>query len=185
VVWVKVDDRFDDDQRIAAAGLAGAGLLIVCQCYCNRVLSDGFVPMAIMQQKAATMDRHAASELVKTMVRLGIFTPAERDGISGYQVHPDFNKHQPTREEAEKHQAAAKERKKNWLQKQRGTRQECVENGVPNAVSQDFERALNTRPDPQIPRSQDPAPEPEETEGLGGGMGEPRFQGGPLGGRIQ
>ncbi len=47
MTWVRVDDQFPDHPKIAAAGPL-AGWLHVCGlCYCNRNLTDGFIPRTV------------------------------------------------------------------------------------------------------------------------------------------
>jgi len=47
--WVKIDDGFCDHPKIAAVGAVGAWLQLQALCYCNRNLTDGFVPFGVAE----------------------------------------------------------------------------------------------------------------------------------------
>jgi hypothetical protein len=44
MVWVKLDDHFDQNTKIASVGPLGIALWTVGLAYCNRNLTDGFIP---------------------------------------------------------------------------------------------------------------------------------------------
>src|SRR5262249_36008195 len=52
MAWVLVDDGFSEHPKIAQVGAFGAWLQIQALCYCNRNLTDGFVPLAIAESFA-------------------------------------------------------------------------------------------------------------------------------------
>lgn len=114
MAWVRIDDGFVEHPKIARVGMIGAWLQLQALCYCNRNLTDGFVPTAI-----------AESFLARGTIRLeesGVqWTVGEHSGMQGldladvawpakmveariweevpggYQVH-DFSQYQPTRD---------------------------------------------------------------------------------------
>ena len=49
MAWVRLDDEFDEHPKIARVGPFGAWLQVQALCYCNRNLTDGFVPLAIAE----------------------------------------------------------------------------------------------------------------------------------------
>jgi hypothetical protein len=47
--WVRVDDHFDEHPKMAAIGPVGWGVWLAGLAYCNRNLTDGFIPYAIAE----------------------------------------------------------------------------------------------------------------------------------------
>lgn len=47
--WVRVDDHFDEHPKMAAVGPVGWGVWLAGLAYCNRNLTDGFIPFAIAE----------------------------------------------------------------------------------------------------------------------------------------
>lgn len=47
MAWVKIDDHITQNPKIAAAGPLAMAMHLAAICYCNRELTDGFVPRAI------------------------------------------------------------------------------------------------------------------------------------------
>ena len=47
--WVKVDDRFDEHPKHAAVGPVGWGVWLAGLAYCNRNLTDGFIPWSVAE----------------------------------------------------------------------------------------------------------------------------------------
>ncbi len=47
--WVRVDDHFDEHPKMAAVGPVGWGVWLAGLAYCNRNLTDGFIPYAIAE----------------------------------------------------------------------------------------------------------------------------------------
>jgi hypothetical protein len=48
-MWVRLDDHFDEHPKLAEAGPLGWALWIAGLAYCNRNLTDGFIPWAVAQ----------------------------------------------------------------------------------------------------------------------------------------
>jgi hypothetical protein len=42
--WVKIDDKFPETPKVIEAGPFGMALQVAGLCYCNRNLTDGFIP---------------------------------------------------------------------------------------------------------------------------------------------
>jgi hypothetical protein len=47
MAWVRIDDQFTDHPKAAHAGPLGIAMQVAGLCYCNRYLTDGFIPLAI------------------------------------------------------------------------------------------------------------------------------------------
>jgi hypothetical protein len=120
MVWVKLDDHFDDDPRIAAVGPAGAGLLAMLLAYSNRNLTDGFLVANVVRQKAAALPD--ADQVIALMVQVEILLPTERNGIPGFCIHADYIGLQHPRDKVLSDRQARKERKERWKERhpQRG-----------------------------------------------------------------
>ena len=112
MTWVRVDDLFGDDPRVATVGAAGAGLVILLMVYSNKVLADGFVSDAIVRQKSIGLVD--AEDVLALTVRVGLLRKTERDGLSGYQIAEDLMARQPTRADVLAKRDEAKARKDRW-----------------------------------------------------------------------
>ena len=121
--WVKLDDHFDEHPKVARIGPLGIALQVAGLCYCNRNLTDGFIPRAVARTlldwqteqdgvlwtlaRTSGMqgDDVTAQWVIDLLVDAGVWE--EADG--GYRVH-DYADYQPTKEaidiERRKKQAA-------------------------------------------------------------------------------
>lgn len=118
MVWVRLDEDFADHPKIAALGdlMPLAGWLHVCAlCYCNRHLTDGFLPSAKVHSLASFRHLSVATggikdmaqfghdietdELVEALVDVGMWEEAP----GGYLLH-DYLDYQPSRAEWEAEQ---------------------------------------------------------------------------------
>jgi hypothetical protein len=46
--WVRIDEEFPEHPKVLAAGPLGMAMQVAALCYCNRHLTDGFIPRAIV-----------------------------------------------------------------------------------------------------------------------------------------
>jgi hypothetical protein len=113
--WVRLDDGFVDHPKIARVGPIGAWLQIQALCYCNRNLTDGFVPFGVAQSFLArgvvreddrgalwTLGEHSGHQGLDladvdwpgAMVAAGIWEAVR----GGYQIH-DYGDYQPSKAE--------------------------------------------------------------------------------------
>lgn len=130
MTWVKLDDHFDEHPKIAAVGPLGIALWVCGLAYCNRNLTDGFIPGSIARRLCGWEfdfpDGSAATVLIggernqESIDQIG-FVP---DGLvvpnmlvavglwenvpGGFQVH-DYTDFQPSKAqiEAERQQKAS------------------------------------------------------------------------------
>lgn len=111
MAWVKLDDGFAEHPKIEEAGPLAGFLHVAALCYCNRQLTDGFVPENKVGRLASipSVKRHVAA-----LVSVGLWHQVD----GGYQIH-DYLDFQPSRakveqerEEARKRMAAARKGKK-------------------------------------------------------------------------
>jgi hypothetical protein len=122
--WVRIDDQFPDHPKIVAAGPAAAWLHVTALCYCNRMLTDGFIPGEKVPLLVAN-----ANKLADRLVDAGVWHRTSRLGVEGYEIH-DFLKYQPSREEV------LEERRKNAERQERfRAAKKARRNGKSNAVT--------------------------------------------------
>jgi len=100
--WVKLDEQFTEHPKILKAGPLGLVLQVRGLCYCNRNLTDGFIPKSQVEMWASDLKQVAthlvgpqytfaskqngsdlAAELGSYMVNFGLWEDAE----GGYQIH--------------------------------------------------------------------------------------------------
>jgi hypothetical protein len=120
-MWVKVDDRFDEHPKFEKLGAAATALWFKCLAYCNRNLTDGFVPSSAAEQRAFALDPAAPMFPVNELLEAGLWE--RRPG--GYYFH-DYPDYQPSKAEVTAEREAAARRKERWRNARR--------NAVPNAV---------------------------------------------------
>lgn len=87
--WVKLDEGFPEHPKVLAVG-GDAGWLHVCAiAYCNRNLTDGFVPEVVL---ARLSDRRRPVDLVRRLVDAGMWESV----AGGWRIH-DFLEYQASR----------------------------------------------------------------------------------------
>lgn len=122
--WVRIDDQFPDHPKIVAAGPAAAWLHVTALCYCNRLLTNGFIPADQVPRLVP-----GASKLIDRLVNARLWHRTTRDGVDGYEIH-DFLKYQPSRDEV------LAERQKNADRQERfRAAKKAKRNGKSNAVT--------------------------------------------------
>jgi hypothetical protein len=111
VPWVKIDDHFDEHPKMAKVGPLGWGLWLAGLAYCNRNLTDGFIPFTKARMlvsldiapddgKLWTLARVSGMAgddldvewLIALLVDVGIW----HETPGGYLVH-DYAEYQPTK----------------------------------------------------------------------------------------
>lgn len=128
--WIRIDDRFDEHPKLARVGPLAWGVWLAGLAYCNRNLTDGFIPYAKARLLASfeviddqgriwTLSRTSgiagedidAEWVIGLLVEAGLWEPVsnEQGVLTGYQVH-DYADYQPSRDEVMAQRAAAQER---------------------------------------------------------------------------
>lgn len=169
MVWVRVDDHFDEHEKIVGVGPLGLALYVAGLCFCNRNLTDGFIPapkarslmdwhgIGLFEPKGLGGPLHGADgeTVAGWLVAAGLWE--EVDG--GYQVH-DYGEYQPSREQVVAERKAAAERQRKWkderLRRRRGEGN-GVTNGGSNGVTND-----------KVTPAPFPTPTPSGVRGRGG-----------------
>ena len=101
MTYIKIEDDHPQNPKVAVLSDGARLLYLDAICYCNRQMTDGFVPGAIIPALRVAGGKRAATELVAA----GMFEPAP----GGYQIH-DYLKHQRSRVQIEAERTAAKAR---------------------------------------------------------------------------
>ncbi len=150
MTWVKIDDGFADHPKLAGVGPLGMAMQVAALCYCNRKLTDGFVPAGIVNtliDVSTVWDRRfvpgsqddygwTVREIVSDLVEVGIWE--EADG--GFTIH-DFSDFQPSKEQVEREREATRNRVAAFRNKR-------------NAVSNSVTPPLVTLPPVPVPKDQ-------------------------------
>lgn len=107
MAWVRIEDTVPEHRKHLDAGPPACWLWVCGLAYCQRQLSDGFIPdsaLSVLGVSGTARVKRLADELV----RVGLFEREEK----GYRIH-DYHHYNPTREQAlkvrgEKHEAKVK-----------------------------------------------------------------------------
>lgn len=118
--WVRIDDAFNDHPKFAAAGPLGIAQWLAGLAYCNRNLTDGFIPKPVAKRlldwdgvawrmwQGELMgggDDATAIDVSLHLVDVGLW----HDADGGFQVH-DYHDFQPTAESVKAERAKARDR---------------------------------------------------------------------------
>lgn len=102
--YVQLDDQIAQHPKVLRAGGEAAWLWACAIAYCNRQLTDGYLPTEALATMGAF--RTAAKKLAEVLVSVGLFDKAP----GGYRVH-DYLLHNPDRATVLQRRATAAERK--------------------------------------------------------------------------
>jgi len=129
MTWVKIDDHFDQHPKLALVGPLGMALFVAGLAYCNRNLTDGFIPWSaarsllcwqflgrpdeqarvprfkIAATSGMTGNDVEAEFVIELLLGAGLW---EEDG-GGYRVH-NYDNYQPSRAQVEAERVGAAER---------------------------------------------------------------------------
>jgi hypothetical protein len=101
MTWVRIDDGFAQHPKVVAAGPLAMAMQVAALCYCNRNLTDGFIPRSV----ARTLLDVSAKKIIISLLTSGLWR--EIDG--GYQIH-DYEDYQPTKAQIQAEREIAKRR---------------------------------------------------------------------------
>lgn len=182
MAWVKIDDQFPEHPKVAQAGPLAMAMQVAGLCYCNRKLTDGFIPRSIARRlldwqidgpdgkvytvsvtSGMTGDDVTSEWVIGLLVDAGIWH--EVDG--GYQIH-DYHDYQPSKSDVEADREAARERMAN-LRAKRKQNKESRSGGSSDDVRPNISRSsVAPVPDPDPLKSHDdtraPAREDDDPE---------------------
>lgn len=104
MAWVRIDDGFAEHPKLLATTYPAltVALQVAALCYCNRNLTDGFIPavkvpglLPLGDGLAPGGDRAVWEVVVEDLLELGIWEPVK----GGYSIH-DYLEYQPSRADA-------------------------------------------------------------------------------------
>lgn len=173
MAWVRIDDQFDEHPKFARVGPLGMALWVTGLAYCNRNLTDGFIPWSVARNLvnweylgpeeedgrqrvytvSVTSGMHGEDVSCKTIIPLLVEAGLWDEVDGGYQVH-DYDQYQPSKEKVMAERAANAERQQKYRDRQSG-RYTGKSNGDSNGVTNAGRNSVsNDRPVP-VP---DPVP---------------------------
>lgn len=122
MVWVRLDEQFARSPKVVKAGPLGMAMQVAALCYCNDLLTDGFVPRSVaatlLDLDGLAMNVWASPEgfgggedaawedIVGALVDAEMWCQIE----GGWQIH-DYLEYQPSREKVLSDRSAAAERR--------------------------------------------------------------------------
>lgn len=88
MVWIKLDDQIAHHPKFMAAGPVASWLWVCGNGYCNKFLTDGFIPTAAVRTLGGVAN---ALKVAEVLVAVKLWERVE----GGFTVH-DFHDHNPT-----------------------------------------------------------------------------------------
>lgn len=138
MAWVRVDDQFPDHPKVVSAGPLAAWLFVAGLCYCNRFLTNGFIPLNQVERLVPFDGRRDESEspfrLKDRLVAVGLWTETEKKGIEGILIH-DYLKYQSSRTQALKARDVTAARQGRFRSAKRNGQRNGVTTTVTNGVT--------------------------------------------------
>ena len=117
--WVRVDDSYADHPKMLAVGPLGQALWLAGLAYCNRNLTDGFIPYSAAGRLVSWEMLRKVHDAGETVWTIGIATGMHGEDVTskmvigflldavlweqcdgGYRVH-DYGVYQPSKAEVE------------------------------------------------------------------------------------
>jgi len=127
--WVKLDDGFAEHPKIAAMSDAALALWVTSLAYCNRNLTDGFVPHAVGHGQLRYSEGNPVPA-IRELEALGSWEAVE----GGWKVH-DYEDFQPSREGVLATRNATRERVKRHRNGVRNAGSNAGSNAESNGVT--------------------------------------------------
>jgi hypothetical protein len=187
MAWVKIDDHFDEHPKLAAVGPIGWGVWLAGLAYCNRNLTDGFIPHAIAEgiggkwrvripqgdgreqvwKVSRSSGMHGEDLDSEWVAALLVRERLWEEVPGGYVVH-DYTDYQPTREEAQSLSVKRSEAGAKGAQAKRQQVAKQTPGKLPSKhLANDMAKVCPVPvPDPDPDPVPDPDPDPEVREPL-------------------
>jgi hypothetical protein len=123
MAWVKIDDQFPEHPKVAAAGPLAMAMQVAGLCYCNRKLTDGFIPRSIARTLLDWQVDHPDGRVFTVSVTSGFHgEDVDADWViellvsagmweqvaGGYRIH-DYHDYQPSKDQLEAGREAKRE----------------------------------------------------------------------------
>lgn len=117
MAWVKLDDHFDEHEKVVSAGHEAGWLFVRSLAYANRRETDGHIPESILQRIGSDFGPRKRKELAARLVEVGLWhapghsCPRCPQPVDGWQIH-DYPDYQPTKAKLDAERARARDRMK-------------------------------------------------------------------------
>lgn len=98
MVWIRIDDQIAHHPKFIAAGPVAAWLWVCGNGYCNKYLTDGFIPEHAVKTLGGVTN---AEKWAVRLVEVGLWDKV----AGGFSVH-DFHDYNPTAADVRKKRAA-------------------------------------------------------------------------------
>lgn len=85
-MWVRIDDHFDEHPKMAEVGPLGWGVWLAGLAYCNRNLTDGFIPYSVAESIGGKWRIRVPDADGRTVV----WTVARTSGMSGENIETEW-----------------------------------------------------------------------------------------------
>lgn len=134
--WVRIDEEFPDHPKVVGAGPLGIAMQVAGLCYCNRHLTDGFVPRSAAR-RLIDLDGLGVTpeDVIASLLAVRMWLRVD----GGYQIH-DYEHYQPTR------QQVLAERERNKLAGQKGGQAKAAKYGAKRGAKQSASGPLSVVP---------------------------------------
>lgn len=142
-MWTKLDDAYSEHPKILAAGPLAAWLHTCALVYCNRYLTDGFIPTAQVRRLA---DVKNTAQLAERLVDVGLWEHVEE----GYAIH-DWLQCNKSSAEVKAEKEANARRQADWRNSHRNEGTGAYSNEESNAVSNALRNAARRNAAPSRP----------------------------------
>lgn len=161
--WVRIDDGFTRHPKVMAAGPLAIAMQVAALCYCNRELTDGFVPRGIartlldwefergdgkrfkVEMTATDVTPHVTAlvtcdTIVDILVESGMWIVVR----GGYRIH-DYEKYQATKASVLAEREATMKRQAAWRSKKStsNANSNAVSHGVSHGVTNGSRNAVS------------------------------------------
>lgn len=94
--WVKTDENAPNHPKLFRAGLMAYGFWHAALSYCNRYLTDGFIPARDARLVFPAATEPEVIDAVDALVREGLLERREKERVEGWWIH-DYLDYQPSR----------------------------------------------------------------------------------------
>src|SRR5262245_52222748 len=95
--WVRIDDAFTEHPKVSRLSDSAVALFVAGLCYCNRNLTDGFIPSQVGLGQLRYCDGNAVP-VISELEEAGLWEANREANRSGWWVH-DYENYQPSRAE--------------------------------------------------------------------------------------
>lgn len=104
MTWIRLDDQIAHHPKLIAAGPVAAWLWVCGNGYCNKYLTDGFIPTSQLRNLGGVTN---PAKWADKLVEVGLWDAVQ----GGYRVH-DYHDYNPTKAQVEDKRKKDRDRKR-------------------------------------------------------------------------